>query len=633
MTNVLIKKAKQKYGISDSDCNKILVEINNALDSILKSDLKAYGKLSDEPGLERKAQILSKEGKAELKKVFKDKIYVTNIVNSGSNALVDDIFIEPELLLVRGHYSDGMKLNYENLFNCRNRQEEMPLFLLIEGPPGSGKSTLTKKIISDFLKENEGKNALQQYHLLFFENGRTGGIHSLKSLMEVTLRNTCAKTQIDPMVHLSFLKILIIIDGLDEIDNSVVMFLKDIFKLMSISSSIHILITTRPEKTKFLYGIIPGTIEICHLQLHGISLDRRTEFILKYSSTLMTFGVETLKSSTRLYNETVNMILAKLADRLCAESQTISSNKFLGEFMKVLCRASLSDFSRGQICVSEENIMNIKAACDQLHLPTDDVLHSFFKVTENIGSNGYQDFKYEYLHRGLQEFLAASAIHDCLKQSNKKKLIRNVKSDVRRALETHNVPVSVSGEILESLSKMMREKIDRNPSVVNILKDLHNEDLKCHIGKYQNILAHLSCLIVRGDPDMIDSIIAEVVNLLKDHKLYSSEEWLNIVEESDFNCLVLSEIMKIIPRNHLVVRDGHLKAASLILQKIDQVDSIEMHISGDPQKLPELMDVLQTLSDKNTLMRLILIHHWRYPEQGSSDKYIKAVVPHQMTTR
>lgn len=166
-----------------------------------------------------------------------------------------------------GRFAKGKSIAYENVLELNHMCESMPqtpgsgepaAMTILEGITGSGKTTLTKFIISEWSKGSRKFIGLDQFDLLFLMECRNPSLESFADL-----------------------KILVLIDGLDELNKSSEKIFREVLAMLR-TRDIRVLCTSRPEKVQDVYKIIPDGVVKVHLRITGIPASKRVDFVKAY---------------------------------------------------------------------------------------------------------------------------------------------------------------------------------------------------------------------------------------------------------------------------------------------------------------------------------------------------------------
>ncbi|XP_066966650.1 uncharacterized protein [Macrobrachium rosenbergii] len=667
---ILYEEAGRRYDIQKETVEKLICETVREIDCILERSIRTS--VDNDPQCELE-MLVRDQGKLEVQKHL-NKIFIINCSSEipGFSKTVDvhDFFTPNNLVSKINFGNHSGTFTVQDILDVRSRNGEIPSVIVVEGLAGAGKTTLVKVLLSHWCKETDFIRNLKQYDLILFSEFRNPACTDIKELFLMHMPKTFQKMTGESLVMaIMNLKILVIIDGFEEMNKSSQNLLIHFIHRLN-SHKMQLLITTRPNRDEALYKMIPKNLEICHLEIVGVPQDRLTEFVLKWHnimksksskgddvsklcafiqktpwcSKLMTHPLnltlliflwtqaprrtELLKTSTSLYNEIVKLMTDRLLNRIYESKRALQASDLrdhLSDGLKLVFRENLNALRHENFAVNDSDLILLKRKFSQLNLSYEDILSAFFTLNGRENSKNGNQIKV-FGHKGFCEFYGALALCDLLKRGNDDEILQNVITDIHEILISNQLPIGVTRRIRRDVQKTLKRNLNKTNTVLEILQDLHyDKPDSFSLSRYQKVLIHLIGLL-KLEASLSEKYASELVDLLKETNLTDSEEWLNILTETDCEVNIVPKVREILSgKNHLYVRDGHLKAAACVLQNLE-FQFVNIDTFSDPGKLGYLKDVLKSLSSRKTCIHLSLLHHWQYPEQGWSDDFLHCLL-------
>ncbi|ROT64919.1 putative NACHT, LRR and PYD domains-containing protein 12 [Penaeus vannamei] len=196
------------------------------------------------------------------------------------------VYIQLEIVEA-GKGSKGQQVMYTDLFKnmCANlggQPSDKANVILVEGPSGVGKTTLTRLLINGWSQGDSNIEGLEDFDILLFVECRVPHIEKFSELLVSLMPDFAITCDVDEMLkQLLRKKVLVIVDGLDEMNpSSKKLFQEILYKART--SNLIVLATTRAEALKTYYKIVPEGIYTTHIKIIGIPEDKREEFAVKY---------------------------------------------------------------------------------------------------------------------------------------------------------------------------------------------------------------------------------------------------------------------------------------------------------------------------------------------------------------
>ncbi|XP_068213986.1 uncharacterized protein [Palaemon carinicauda] len=495
--------------------------------------------------------------------------------------------INPLSLIVKG---DGRQLPVNEIFteiqmNQNGKNEEVLLediidvasgsdagsFILLKGHAGMGKSTLVKKITSDWANQRSSIKGLSSFHLLFYAELRDI-INTFDRLIECSLGEE---------VHRSFKggdlvkavlgqKTLVILDGYDEVNKSSSGLFDHILSLNKLYSQLTVIVTTRPEAEEKLNAHLQSrALNAVHLRLVGIKANKREEFVTKYflslpkdspvlqeldnllkflkktehkmsivwevayNLCLLTIlwmfkpdDVNRITTEAELYWQIFLLIISKLEERLqrnpstCDLELSVLQHK-IAIFLEELSLESLKGLKDDYINLPHSVYKRLTDLCLRLGLPIEELAGAFLKKVTSF-NNSY----YTFPHKGFMELMGGYNIY-------KQVTIPDV--DLL-AIQKWSDELSQTSIPLQILTKMIALfKSTKTTSVTDFVKELHGGSLPDSLEKYQNLLIQTLSIFHVGEVEVPLATKIETLKLLEESGLKDKDSFLKVMHNIKCN--------------------------------------------------------------------------------------------------
>ncbi|XP_068221975.1 uncharacterized protein [Palaemon carinicauda] len=500
----------------------------------------------------KKKKLLEEEGFPCLKKIL-EKLKSINPLNlitgtsSNPNIPVEKIYTEMKLEGESGPSS----VPIEEILNHVPHYDHSR-FLLIKGMAGMGKTTLVKKIISDWLSKRDDIKGLNDYDILLYVQCRDF-IESFKDLLVAFFRDVHQKFQGNEIIEVCLAyKCLLIIDGYDELNDKSSKLFLEVLTLKK-SHPISVIVTTRPEfEERFNNQVKSDYTTVSTISLEGIPKEKREEFVCKYyavlgsgSSPLQSLEelfqylrktkhtmhevwglplnlalvtvlwmikpevISNITTEAELYWQFHLLSLSKLKERLAKHPKTAflepTSTKIgTKKFVEKLCGESFKALQNDEINIPESTINNLSAFCYSLGMPAEELTGAFLKkVTTSQGS-----FHYSFPHKGIMEFMAAlffpmKLTNHCWGQSVNTATVKKI------------IEMLLGGSLPENLHKYQNMMIH----MISLFHVGDGDEMKVSEDAKIEALE----LLVRSGVNDKDSVLRVLKNIKCDH---SSSRWI-----------------------------------------------------------------------------------------------------------
>lgn len=354
--------------------------------------------------------------------------------------------------------------------------------LTIIGEPGSGKSTLLKALREDFVsvKEKETFPEIRKFELLLFMECRKD-IKTVAKLIKHNFPKTLQKIKADDAIEAMLLrKILICIDGIDELHPCSEKLLRNLIDTFGRHEGVMFIFTSRPGATRWLEEtLFDEGISHIVLALQPLTDEsEQIEFLDRYSHTLPDPHASDLKGTFLSLDESckIHLIQPIHLALFCFLYHTSPSDirKWKNELSIMKKTLNLSkELIRKRL--KQEGLKNCENLADELIEKMENV--SLRQIKENrmtlqlkdctklcqdlfgksnvsyytvlscliVGQPDHQTF--EYLHKSQAEFLAASAVLTELvqKKASIHSIINNTQSGSSSHVTTTRTDVTEQG--------------------------------------------------------------------------------------------------------------------------------------------------------------------------------------------
>ncbi|XP_068221881.1 uncharacterized protein [Palaemon carinicauda] len=424
--------------------------------------------------------------------------------------------------------------------------------LLIKGMAGMGKTTLVKKIISDWLSKKDDIKGLNDFAILLNVECRDS-IESFKDLLVTYFGDVHQKFKDNEIIDVCLAhKCLLIIDGYDELNDKSAKLFLEVLTLKK-SRKISVIVTTRPEvEVRFNNQVKSDYTTVSTISLEGIPKEKREEFVCKYYAVLgsdnsplqsldelLKYLRKTMHTMQEVWGLPLNLALvtilwvnkpdiisnitteaelywqfyllsrSKLEERLAKYPNT--AHFLPGEllqkteqFIEKLCLESFRALQKDEINIPESTIKYLSKFCYHMKLPVEELTGAFLKkVTTSQGS-----FLYSFPHKGMMEFMAALSFpmkltNQCWGQS------------VNTATPTKIFEMLLGGSLPENLHKYQNMLIQ----MISLLHMGDEDEMKVSEDAKIEALE----LLVRSGVNDKRSVLRVLKNIKCDH---SSSRWI-----------------------------------------------------------------------------------------------------------
>ncbi|XP_068232953.1 uncharacterized protein [Palaemon carinicauda] len=528
--------------------------------------------------------------------------------------------------------------------------------LLIKGLAGMGKTTLVKKIISDWLSKTGNITGLNDFDLLLHVECRDY-IESFKDLLVRSLGDVHQSFKDNELTDVCLaLKCLVIIDGYDELNCKSSKLFQDILTLKK-SRSLSVIVTTRPEFVeKFNKQVKSDYITVSTIQLEGIPQEKVEEFVCKYYKGLesdvspsqsidellqylrktmsimsevwglpLNLSIVTIlwmnrpdvisfiTTEAELYWQIFLLSVSKLEGRL--EKNQLTShiapsalkNK-IKQFLKQLCWESLKALKNDNINLPESTINDLADFCHSLGVPAEELTGAFLKkVTTSLDSS-----QYSFPHKGTLEFMGAYYIYMEMTDQGCNQLYQPTWAEELKK-------IAIPPEILTTMLNAVKSKPKDMATVTNIFERLYGGCLPENLCKYQNLLIQTISIFHLGDVDgtkVSEEIKIETLELLERSGVNDKQSMLKVLKNIKCNSSLTSWIAQrfnLFDKN-TVISDSTIDAYISLLTTMDPPlpNKNSINIDIDLHDPPTGLEVLSRHLSRHNLnpRQLVLKSHF-----------------------
>lgn len=564
-----------------------------------------------------------------------------------------DVFTEMHILYEHGKKAIHFREWLTELEKERATQNKLSKFLLVDGVAGVGKTTLSRKIVLDWIYKNNTMDLLDDFQLLIYMQFRERHIKSLSALCLSVMPYMRGKVDLEMLMSLTEGRdIIFVCDGLDEKNDESQNLFKELL-CYGEKRAITVVCTTRPEEIDRL--TVSSQYAYLRIQVVGISQRNRSTFINKYFKSrrpdkdpqpllnylnktairlqehwrfpynlmclamlwiLAPTRINTLTTATELFEATLDEITKKLNSRQL--DKDISSVD-LEDLMKTFYHVALINHALGDIVLSDDSFQTLKSECLHKKLNWRTVISTF--LTQNVSWSSSGESSFSFPHKGLQDFYAAKSIleklYACTPDEEK------VLSGVQKLLQESSYSQEQRNAILNSLNPLLSSQNDR--TIREILQTIAKEassssQMEDIIKRSPNVLTHLAGILSYRGKVLVEKQAEELVQLLKESGIQTINQWLDLLELTKCDgtlCRLIAP--QVIEDDYIVVEDSRVQAyASLLPHHSRTISTITVDISSDPQDIPCLRNLFDIISGRQEELSLYLKHEYEHPKLGGS---------------
>lgn len=661
-----IELAGKLYSRSSSDIDDEVAAMNDNIDKIMKAPLTSEDEkyLTALDDFRRCRKNPFKENAAlELVSKYESmsRVDPASFITGKERLPVKNVFTRLEVIQEQEKISKEKSVDYEALLTI-TADGDKPVVTVVEGDAGAGKTTLSKLVLDDWSSlKTHGESftfqGLDTYDLVLYAEGRNKIVDSFLDLLKCLMPNVCNELTDDDLLYfVHSMSILLIVDGLDELNTASRKFIDDVFDkhIPMCDGKLRLVITTRPNMLKDLPSLFRKQTKV-HTRLRGIAREKREEFVQKLHDEMIREGqseqstqdlVDYLKQShTRLgehYRLPLNLTLLTYLwaydparvnavttgtglyialHELVQERLTERLKHLLGvvkdfseereEFLHELYQVCLETLSAGNIQLSSESKEKLEVKCKNLKLSLHEMCAPFLVLEREWTPYGYK-FDFFVPHKSIMEFYAAFRIFYLI---DKEEVID---SEEVGKLNLLNVSQEKKEEILQIL---MKDNERRPKKLIDIMSRLLKDFKKERLSDYQNMFLHLGGLLAQKKSHVLEQYAEDLVELLLQSRLKETQ-WLDLVVET--KCVnSVADLVAPQIKKQLLVRDGHTGAALKMFTRLDIRTPVQIILENEVHTIPLLDQLLEDVSRRSCDVELLLKHQWKHSQYGSSDSLVQ----------
>ncbi|XP_068244402.1 uncharacterized protein [Palaemon carinicauda] len=675
----ILRFSGQIYSLDQEIIDREIVDVEREILKYLYGEFEAktFEEYKKELFFEAQSELVNDEGVKEMLKqydmAFENEISTVNHLVELKLPLCE---VYTEMKLIEGLSSgEEAAVSYKDVL-CDKSSRKTNEIIVIDGEAGVGKTTLTKKIVHDWRVRESNMKYLDTYDILLKSECRNSAIKSFEDLLYHLMPRISKIFKPGDLKNVVLAqRVLVILDGLDELNMSSDNLLKEILDFR-IHFGITLLITTRPEKLNFLKQRVSSN-QLKHIQLLGIPLDRRDEFItgyyvqitkkyqhtqdlqglleylkrtehiladlwrLPYNLSLLSIlwafdhmNVLKINTAPELYSEIFRLYKTKLKKRL--QDSTPADESLLSRkvdlFLYSLSKESLRGLMNDHINLPQQAYERLKEVCINIQVPIEEMISAFLRRVPS------EDVIYSFPHKGLQDFLAAlyifleitgddhlyeiddimEAVTACLIE---KKVSPKVSHTIIRTVkdEITNRQISKRGGFRTAVKSMLQPLLGFRTQVIrNLLDDIHGSS-QYELGKFQNMLFCLFGMFSSEKAQIGEDVKLEALELLQSTGMTSRDSWiriLNSVKCDKHTAAFISKQNKVFIGN-IQITDSSVSAYIALLKALKtplkdaSTVKIDINIKGELVGAHDLFSLINSFQMK---IKKLLITEKNYME-------------------
>ncbi|XP_068213851.1 uncharacterized protein [Palaemon carinicauda] len=566
MERALCSVGKICSHVSQTEIDANVANFNKKLNEIRDADIlpKTLDEYKKELLFSEQMALIRNKGVPFLKKVLNRNTTINPlsliVKGDGRQLPVNEIFTEIEL----NQDGENKEVLLEDIIDVASGSDAGS-FILLKGHAGMGKSTLVKKITSDWANQRPSIKGLSSFHLLFYAELRDI-VDTFDRIIECSLGEEVHRSFKDGDLVKAVLgqKTLVILDGYDEVNKSSSGLFNHILSLNKHYSQLTVIVTTRPEAEEKLNAHLQSrALNAVHLRLVGIKANKREEFVKKYflslpkdsqvlqeldnllkflkktehkmsivwevayNLCLLTIlwmfkpdDVNRITTEAELYWQIFLLIISKLEERLqrnpstCDLVLSVLQHK-INIFLEELSLESLKGLKDDFINLPHSVYQRLADLCLRFGLPIEELAGAFLKKVTSF-DNSY----YTFPHKGFMEFMGGYNIYKQMTSPDMDPLAIQEWSD---ELYQTSIPLQIQLKMLALL------KSTKTTSVTDFVKELHGGSLPNSLKKYQNLLIQTLSIFHVGEVEVPLATKIETLELLEKSGLKDKDSILKVM--------------------------------------------------------------------------------------------------------
>ncbi|KAK3891454.1 hypothetical protein Pcinc_004657 [Petrolisthes cinctipes] len=581
---------------------------------------------------------LKQGGAEELKKEFSIQNHVELLpFNINSDVKLDLLSIFSKMLITYSKDPEGdVIIDHKNILKITNctTNDYFASFLLVTGGSGCGKSTLVKWLKLMWAKSNLTVPGLAEYNLVLYLECRNHHIDSLSKLLKDHLPNTYSSMEHCILCYIRQLKVLFLLDGLDELNKDSRKVIEELLHF-SRTSPHTILCTSRPEKTReFLLTAVLNEYQKHEMQIIGVPPEEQGLLVERYHTQLVSAGkskqstedlvnyvnkschckefykfpqnlvnlvylwayqpeqINQVTTATELYVKINELLKLKLCQRLLSrdpDADIDDLKKAIEDFWRFLCQEALEAHNCKDIILHSHSVNRLKTQCKNNGLDFRDVAATFL-VYKTIKGKEDREQQLSFPHNDNHDFCVAQGL--LLDVTTKSRICQ-------RSL---------------SCSRIIRCTLER----------MHkkNKPKSLDITSYQNVFKHMAGLLSMKENSIKESMTQELVELFKEAGVTRKEQWLDLLSETKCDLQTgryIAEIFK--NERNLEITSSRVASFSVLMPYLHP-SIVSLRFADDPNCLTSLTSLLEHLSNMKARVTLVVGRHYRHPSSTNTSDHL-----------
>lgn len=619
--NLLITGQK-RFEIKESVIEELISDVECEIHFIISSPMSQTG--VDE--------YLLTEGILESKLRYQKTSYINPVdfyVGLDFSTKIEDVFVTLEIKELE-NYQEGQRIGLNNLL--KSFLHNNVSLIVVEGMAGSGKTTLSKYILSQWIKNTSIIQGLDKFSIVLYFQCNNNYINSIHDVIASVMPETSRRFPKEELLEAVLCQnLLIVIDGVDEAHPGTKAVIKELF-FRSYGKNIKFFCTSRPEKVHWLYRM-KGGLSCGVLSLVGIAKENRITFVKKLysyykkniefqklcplnkvihilnklSSTfivcelklplflaLFTYlcsveptKMESLNSVVVLYKELITALKDRLMTRSIFRNDSASYlqdeeeiQEVIDECFSIFCEEAFDSLINNQETLSKESLSKIKMLSSTVGLNAKDILSSFLVVKIILTPMGIEEVV-GFPHKGLKEYLAAVAA------------ARKIRD----------------GLLIQDLLQMPQDPKPREILERPLSCRPNKLDLNTNLMKYQNFILYLSG-ILSNEGLLTDTRVNEILKLYCKTGVYSTCQWLSLLIALDFHYLASEFILMKFKK--LDINEDYFDTFINLLN-YNCPKEIVLRVNSEFGQFYKLKKILNLLNGYNCNLKLLLQSYVKHP--------------------